>query len=68
MIIKLLKKKLEKRLEELQQELEFGQKMLAETEEKKANLKSSLLRIKGAIQELEDIIYDLDKGEINEYD
>lgn len=44
------------RLEELQAEFEVGQKMLAELEVRHANLKTSLLRIGGAIQILEEML------------
>lgn len=44
------------RLEELQAEFEVGQKMLAELEVRHANLKTSLLRIGGAIQILEELL------------
>jgi len=47
---------LERRLKELQSEFEVGQKMLAELEAKQAHLKSSLLRISGAIQVLEEML------------
>ena len=55
-----MKAKLEKRIEELQTEFELGQKMLAETEAREANLRTSLLRISGAIQELQDVIKELE--------
>jgi len=55
-----MKEKLEKRLEELQTEFELGQKMLAETEAKEANLRTSMLRISGAMQELQDVIKELE--------
>ena len=44
---------LENRLRELKAEYEAGQKALAELESKQANLQTTLLRINGAIQELE---------------
>ncbi|MET0649821.1 MAG: hypothetical protein ABW208_24685 [Pyrinomonadaceae bacterium] len=44
------------RLEELQAEFEVGQKMLAELEVRQSNLKTSLLRISGAIQILEELL------------
>jgi len=47
---------LERRLQALQSEFEVGQKMLADLEAKQAHLKSSLLRISGAIQVLEEML------------
>jgi len=49
-----MKNQLEKRLKELKTEFEADQKMLAEFEAKRTNLKESLLRISGAIQVLEE--------------
>jgi predicted nuclease with TOPRIM domain len=44
------------RLPELRSEFENGRKMLAELEAKQAHLNSSLLRIGGAIQVLEELL------------
>ena len=44
------------RLEKLQAEYTSGQQMLAELETKQQNLKSTLLRISGAIQVLEELL------------
>jgi hypothetical protein len=49
-----LKQQLEQRLEELRAELEAGRKTLAELENKEKNLRSTLLRISGAIKVLEE--------------
>lgn len=49
-----MKKQLERRLKALRTELETGQKMLAELETRQVNLKSTVLRISGAIQVLEE--------------
>ncbi|OKH18091.1 hypothetical protein [[Limnothrix rosea] IAM M-220] len=49
-----MKEKLEKRLAELKQEYESGQKMMVELETKQTNLRDTLLRISGAIQILEE--------------
>ena len=49
-----MKERVEKRLSELQAEFERGQQMLAELEEKQANMRESLLRISGAIQVLKE--------------
>jgi hypothetical protein len=46
----------EQRLTELRSELRSGQQMLAELESKQAHLRSSLLRISGAIQVLEELL------------
>ncbi len=51
-----MKDLLEKRLEELKSEFEQGQKMLAEIESRRDNLRQSLLRISGAIQVLEELL------------
>ena len=47
---------LEKRLDQLRQEYGEGQKMLAELDQKRANLRDTLLRISGAIQVLEETL------------
>lgn len=44
------------RLQSLKAEFEAGQKLAAELEAKQANLRTTLLRISGAIQVLEEII------------
>jgi len=51
-----MREQLERRLAELKAEYEKGQKMLAELEAKESNLKSTLLRISGAIQVLEEML------------
>lgn len=53
-----MKEQLQQRLRELKAEFESGQKMLADLENRQANLRSSLLRISGAILVLEE---ELDK-------
>jgi vacuolar-type H+-ATPase subunit D/Vma8 len=50
----MMREQLEKRLEELRDEFESGQKMLNELETKRENLRQTLLRISGAIQVLEE--------------
>ena len=47
---------LEKRLDELRQEFASGQNQLAELDQKRANLRDTLLRISGAIQVLEEAL------------
>lgn len=49
-----MKKQLEQRLKELKEEFESGQKTLADLEAKEAELKSTMLRISGAIQVIEE--------------
>ena len=49
-----MKGQLERRLDELRSEFKSGQKLLGELEDKQANVKSTLLRISGAIQVLEE--------------
>ena len=51
-----MKEQLLRRLEELRSEFESGQKMLAELEAQQVHVKSSLLRISGAIQVLEELL------------
>lgn len=51
-----MKEKLEERLKKLKAEFESGQKMLADLEAQQANLKTTLLRISGAIQVLEELL------------
>ena len=47
---------LEQRLQQLKAEFETGQKMLADLEQKRANLEQTLLRISGAVQVLEELL------------
>jgi len=51
-----MKEQLEKRLKELKEEFESGQKMLIDLDARRANLGESLLRISGAIQVLQEEI------------
>ncbi|GKS69029.1 hypothetical protein W03_10330 [Nitrosomonas sp. PY1] len=51
-----MKDQLTTRLEALKQEYATGQKMLADAEMKRAELQSTLLRISGAIQVLEEML------------
>ncbi len=57
-----MREQLETRLQELKAEFESGQKMLAELDQKRANLEKTLLRISGAIQVLEE---ELKKAELD---
>jgi len=49
-----MKEQLQNRLNQLKNEFEAGQKMMADLESKQANLRDTLLRISGAIQILEE--------------
>ena len=51
-----MKDQLEKRLAELKSEFEAGQKMLADLEKKRAELETTMLRISGAIQVIEEML------------
>ena len=51
-----MRAQLEQRLAELRSEYETGQKMLADLEAKKADLQTTLIRISGAIQVLEEVL------------
>lgn len=51
-----MQQQLEQRLNELKTEFAAGQQMLAELEQKKANLRDTLLRITGAIQVIEELL------------
>jgi predicted nuclease with TOPRIM domain len=47
---------LEERLEELKSEFESGQKMLADLDTRRSELQTTMLRISGAIQVLEELL------------
>jgi prefoldin subunit 5 len=51
-----LPQRLEQRLKALRQELETGQKMLADLEARRLELQQTILRIGGAIQVLEELL------------
>jgi hypothetical protein len=51
-----MREQIENRLRELRTELEVGQKVMAELEVRQANLRSTLLRIGGAMQVLEEML------------
>ncbi|OPX45562.1 hypothetical protein CLHUN_09410 [Ruminiclostridium hungatei] len=51
-----MKELLEKRVNELKNEFENGQKILEELDAKRTNLTQTLLRISGAIQALEGLL------------
>lgn len=50
-----MRERLEQRLAELKAEYESGQKMLADLEARRAELKNTLLRISGAVLVLEEL-------------
>ncbi len=58
-----MREQLKRRLDELKEEFESGQKMLAEAESRAENLRQSLLRISGAIQVLEEELGKAEKGD-----
>jgi hypothetical protein len=51
-----MREQIENRLRELRTEFEVGQKVMAELEIRQANLRSTLLRIGGAMQVLEELL------------
>lgn len=51
-----MKEQLEARIHELQAELESGQKLMMDLEEKRNNLSVTMLRIGGALQVLEELL------------
>lgn len=53
-----MREKIEARLRELREELEVGRGMLAELDARRSNLNSSMLRIGGAVQALEELLRD----------
>ncbi len=60
-----MREQLEERLQQLKQEFESGQQMLAEYEAKQAELRQTLLRISGAIQVLEEMLQAEDTPSMN---
>jgi hypothetical protein len=60
----MMKEKLIRRLEELKSEFQSGQQMEAELEGKLAQLRTTLLRISGAIQVIEELLdHDTGRGD-----
>lgn len=51
-----MREQIENRLSELRTEFEVGQKVMAELDIRQANLRSTLLRIGGAMQVLEELL------------
>jgi archaellum component FlaC len=54
----MMKEKIQRRIAELKEEFESGQKVLAELDEKRERLKEQMLRIAGAIQVLTELEQD----------
>ena len=51
-----MREQVERRLEELRSEFEAGQALLADLESRQAQVRSSMLRISGAAQVLEELL------------
>ena len=51
-----MKEQIKERIEQLKSEYESGQKMLADLEAQGSNLRTTMLRISGAIQVLEELL------------
>lgn len=51
-----MREQIDQRLKQLKAEFEEGQKMLADLESRQANLKTTMLRISGAMQVLEELL------------
>lgn len=54
--LEMVRDQLERRLSELKNEFEEGQKMLSELDSRRENLRQTMLRISGAIQVLEELL------------
>ena len=61
-----MREQISNRLQELQTEFEVGQKVMAELEIRQANLRSTLLRIGGAMQVLEELLGDKKGSAVDE--
>ncbi|WP_019910204.1 hypothetical protein [Paenibacillus sp. HW567] len=51
-----MKEQVEARINELKAEMESGQRMMQELDEKRSNLGYTIMRISGAIQALEELV------------
>ena len=51
-----MKEQIKERIEQLKAEYESGQKMLADLETQESNLRTTMMRISGAIQVLEELL------------
>jgi hypothetical protein len=58
-----MQEQIQLRLTQLKAEFEEGQKMLADLDVKQANFRSTLLRISGAIQVLEELLAQSNMGD-----
>ena len=60
-----MREQLGQRLTQLKAEFEAGQKMLADLEAKQASVRETMLRISGAIQVLEELLAEPQRGAEN---
>ena len=58
-----MKEQIQERIQQLKAEYESGQKMLADLETQASNLRTTMLRISGAIQILEELITNAEEEE-----
>lgn len=61
-----MREQFEERLKALKAEFEAGQKMMADMEMKRSSLESTMLRIKGAIQMVEELLAKVDEAQIEQ--
>ncbi|MDF2521252.1 MAG: hypothetical protein K0R84_1880 [Clostridia bacterium] len=61
-----MREQFEERLKGLKAEFEAGQKMMADMEMKRSSLESTMLRIKGAIQLVEELLAKVDEAQIEQ--
>ena len=58
-----MKEQIQERIQQLKAEYESGQKMLADLETQGSNLRTTMLRISGAIQALEELLAQAEEEE-----
>ncbi len=58
-----MKEQIQERIQQLKAEYESGQKMLADLETQESNLRTTMLRISGAIQALEELLAQAEEEE-----
>ncbi len=58
-----MKEQIKERIQQLKAEYESGQKMLADLETQESNLRTTMLRISGAIQALEELLAQAEEEE-----
>ncbi|EPF21364.1 MAG: hypothetical protein EWV58_22555 [Microcystis aeruginosa Ma_MB_F_20061100_S19] len=58
-----MKEQIKERIQQLKAEYESGQKMLADLETQGSNLRTTMLRISGAIQALEELLAQAEEEE-----